>query len=119
MTSHEITSILALLSSSITSGQPLPPYLIAPQSYRLSLKMEAVDRNILSIRHIAEPGYAAFAVMQISTKCIHMDIQKLLSAVKKLVGELDFSFHTVSTQTNSGATSSETLVKHASRSKQE
>lgn len=115
ITSHEITSILALLSSSITSGQPLPPYLVAPQSYRLSLKMEAVDRDILSIRHIAEPGYAAFAVMQISTRCIHMDIQKLLSAVKKLVGELDFSFHTVSTQDPSQTTSSETLVKDPSR----
>ena len=77
--------------------------------------MEAVDRDILSIRHIAEPGYAAFAVMQISTRCIHMDIQKLLSAVKKLVGELDFSFHTVSTQDSSQTTSSETLVKDPSR----
>lgn len=78
ITSHEITSLLSLLSSSITNGQPLPPYLVAPQSYKLATRMEAVDRDILSIRHIAEPGYAAFAVMQISTRCIHMDIEKLL-----------------------------------------
>ena len=49
-----------------------------PEAYRLSVKMEAVDRDILSLRHIAEPGYAAFAVMQISTRCISMDIEKLM-----------------------------------------
>ena len=81
LTSHEITSLLALLSSSITNGQPLPPYLKAPHSYQLLSKLEAVDHDILSLRHVAEPGYAAFAVMQISTKCIHQDLQKLLKYV--------------------------------------
>ena len=134
ITSHEITSLLALLSSSITNGQPLPPYMATPEAYRLSVKMEAVDRDILSLRHIAEPGYAAFAVMQISTRCISMDIEKLMvyvspwglsfftiwcwhcaRAVKRLVGELDFSFHTVSTQASSESTSSDTLFKSSSR----
>lgn len=78
LTSHEITSTLALLSSSITNGQPLPPYLVAPQAYRLSKRMEAIDQDILSLKHIAEPGYAAFAVLQISTSCITMDLEKLL-----------------------------------------
>lgn len=79
VTSHEITSLLAMLSSSITNGQPLPPYLHAPPGYQLSKKLELVDHDILSLRHIAEPGYAAFAVMAISTRCIHMDIEKLLA----------------------------------------
>lgn len=78
ITSHEITSLLAMLSSSITNGQPLPPYITAPQAYQLSRKLEAIDRDILSIRHVAEPGYAAFAVLQISTSCISMDLEKLL-----------------------------------------
>lgn len=78
ITSHEITSLLALLSSSITNGQPLPPYLRAPQAFQLARRLEAIDRDILSIRHITEPGYAAFAVLQISTRCIQMDIEKLL-----------------------------------------
>jgi hypothetical protein len=72
-----------------------------------------VDPEILSLKHIAEPGYAAFAVMSISTRCIHMDIERLLKAVKGLVGELDFSFHVVSTK--DGASSDETLVKRSSR----
>lgn len=100
-----------MLSSSLTNGQPLPPYLHAPAGYQLGEKLEAVDHDILSLRHIAEPGYAAFAVMAISTRCIHMDIERLLAAVKKLVGELDFSFHVVSTAGNSPTSSSETLVK--------
>ncbi|KAH7377774.1 hypothetical protein BKA66DRAFT_467191 [Pyrenochaeta sp. MPI-SDFR-AT-0127] len=114
VTSHEITSLLAMLSSSIANGQPLPPYLHAPPGYQLSKKLELVDHDILSLRHIAEPGYTAFAVMAISTRCIHMDIEKLLASVKKLVGEMDFSFHVVSTQESSAASSSETLVKRMS-----
>jgi archaellum biogenesis protein FlaJ (TadC family) len=78
VTSHEITSLLAILSSAITSGQPLPPYLTTPQPYQLSARIRSLDRDILSLRHIAEPGYAAFAVMQISTRCIVGDLEKLL-----------------------------------------
>ncbi|KAF2031165.1 hypothetical protein EK21DRAFT_99917 [Setomelanomma holmii] len=106
ITSHEITSLLSLLSSAITSGQPLPPYLKSPEGYQLSKQLEAVDHDILSLRHIAEPGYAAFAVMAISTRCIHMDLERLLKCVKGLVGEMDFSFHVVSTERGS----EETLV---------
>ncbi|KAF2111459.1 hypothetical protein BDV96DRAFT_603054 [Lophiotrema nucula] len=78
LTSHEVTSMLALLSSSIQNGQPLPPYLSPPKSYQLNARLEQVDRDILSVKHLAEPGYAAFAVMQISTRCINMDLEKLL-----------------------------------------
>ncbi|KAF2398667.1 hypothetical protein EJ06DRAFT_87904 [Trichodelitschia bisporula] len=92
-TSHEITSLLSILSSSIISAQPLPPYLRAPAPYGLTSKMEALDRDILSVRHIHEPGYAAFAVTQISTQSIISDLEVLLTNVKELVGELDFSFH--------------------------
>ncbi|KAF1832626.1 hypothetical protein BDW02DRAFT_554317 [Decorospora gaudefroyi] len=98
VTSHETTSLLATLSSSITNAQPLPPYLRAPPAYQLNQKLEFVDPQILSLRHIAEPGYAAFAVMSVSTRCIGMDVERLLERVRGLVGELDFSFHVVSTR---------------------
>ncbi|KAF2736579.1 hypothetical protein EJ04DRAFT_462988 [Polyplosphaeria fusca] len=116
LTSHEITSLLAMLSSSITNGQPLPPYLNPPEKFQLSKGLAEVDQDILSIRHISEPGYAAFAVLQISTRCINMDLEKLLRAVKKLVGELDFSFHIVSTQSESESASTDTLVRTPTRS---
>jgi len=78
ITSHDITSMLSLLSASVSGGQPLPPYLETPKPYQLSARLEEVDSDILSIRHINEPGFAAFAVMQICTKCIHTDLEKLL-----------------------------------------
>ena len=42
------------------NSSPLPPYLKAPTSYQLTGKLEKIDPTILSISHIAEPGYAAF-----------------------------------------------------------
>ncbi|KAJ5832819.1 hypothetical protein N7474_001130 [Penicillium riverlandense] len=97
VTTHEVTSLLCLLSASITNRQPLPPYLKAPRPYSFSKRLEALDKDILSIRHIAEPGFAAFAVLQISTRCIVGDVERLMKLVKGLVGELDFSFHALST----------------------
>lgn len=103
-TSQDITSILALLSSSVTNGNPLPPYLKAPPSYKLSQRLEELDANILSVSHIAEPGYSAFAVMQIASSLISDDLGKLIDTVKALVGEVDFSFHVISTADSSEET---------------
>ncbi|KAJ5355928.1 Brefeldin A sensitivity protein [Penicillium concentricum] len=97
VTTHEVTSLLCLLSASITNRQPLPPYLKAPRPYSFTRRLQALDSDLLSLRHIAEPGFAAFAVLQISTRCIVGDMDRLLRLVKDLVGELDFSFHAVTT----------------------
>lgn len=78
ITSHEITSLLSMLSAAVTNGTPLPPYLKKPQSFRLSERLQALDADILSISHIAEPGYAAFAVMQIASSMIGDDLEKLI-----------------------------------------
>ncbi|KAJ5902206.1 hypothetical protein N7495_002734 [Penicillium taxi] len=78
VTTHEVTSLLCLLSASITNRQPLPPYLKSPRPYSFSKRLEALDNDILSIKHIAEPGFAAFAVLQISTRCIVGDVEQLL-----------------------------------------
>jgi hypothetical protein len=78
VTSREITSVLCLLSASITNRQPLPPYLKTPRPYGFSSKLEELDQDILSIRHIADPGFAAFAVLQISTRCIVGDVEELV-----------------------------------------
>lgn len=81
ITTHEITSVLCLLSASITNRQPLPPYLKTPRPYSFSKRVEALDKDILSIKHMAEPGYAAFSVLQISTRCIVGDVDRLLRYV--------------------------------------
>lgn len=79
VTSHELTSTLSLLSASVTNGNALPPYLEAPKPYGLSVKLEAIDADILDVSHITEPGYAAFAVMQIASSLISDDMNKLIS----------------------------------------
>ncbi|KAK0248000.1 hypothetical protein LTS09_016886 [Friedmanniomyces endolithicus] len=64
-TSHKVTSLLALLSTSMSYGQPLPPYLEMPQPFQFVKKVDSIDPDLLSIRHIAEPEYSAFAVIQV------------------------------------------------------
>lgn len=78
VTTHEVTSLLCLLSASITNRQPLPPYLKAPRPYSFTKRLMELDSDLLSLRHIAEPGFAAFAVLQISTRCIVGDMDRLL-----------------------------------------
>jgi len=39
---------------------------------------------------VCEPGYAAFAVMQVKTMLLGDDLEGLLRETKKLVGEVDF-----------------------------
>lgn len=102
-TSEQVTSLLALLSASVMTEQALPPYLQIPQ-FGLSQKLYELDhvspalpsfsltcvltvlQDILSLRHIAEPGYASFAVVQIGTKYIHDDLKMLVEGIKELVG---------------------------------
>jgi hypothetical protein len=115
-TSEQVTTLLALLSASVMTQQALPPYLRVPEPYGLSEKLQEMDKDILSVRHIAEPGYASFAVVQIGTKYIHDDLKALVEGVKELVGELDFSYHIVSTADPDRAASEETLVFTKSRS---
>ncbi|KAF2719769.1 hypothetical protein K431DRAFT_227843 [Polychaeton citri CBS 116435] len=110
VTSQAITTLLTLLSSSVNSGQPLPPYIRIPEPYLLSQRLDELDHDLLSVRHIAEPGYASFAVIQIATRSLIDDLKRLLEGIKELVGELDFSYHIVSTSDQSHNQSEETLT---------
>lgn len=115
LTSQSVTTLLSLLSSSITNGNPLPPYLRVPAPYQLSEKLDKLDKDILSIRHIAEPGYASFSVIQLGTKSLLDDLQKLLDGVRELVGELDFSFQVTSMSDKRKEDHEETLTYTTSR----
>ncbi|EMC94785.1 hypothetical protein BAUCODRAFT_124379 [Baudoinia panamericana UAMH 10762] len=92
-TSHQITSVLSLLSSALTNGQPLPPYLQMPESYKLVKHLDNINPDLLSVRHIAEPEYSAFAVLQVCAQAINDDFDQLARHVKALVGTIDFTFH--------------------------
>jgi len=97
-TSHNITSILSLLSASVTQGTALPPYLQLPQPYQLSRRLEELDKGILGTQHVEEPGYAAYAVMQVASSLLVDDLKRLVESVKDLVGEVDFSFKVINTE---------------------
>jgi hypothetical protein len=77
-TSNQITSVLSLLSSCLSNGQALPPYLELPAPYAFTQRIEAIDGSILSVRHIDEPEYSAFAVLQICGGCVMADLEGLV-----------------------------------------
>ena len=57
----------------------------APEPYSLSARLEQLDPTILSATHILEPGYSAFAVMQIASSLVSDDIGRLI----------EYAFHNV------------------------
>lgn len=91
-TSHSVTSILSLLSASVRQGSALPPYIQLPQPYDLNRRLEKLDKGILDARHVEEPGYSAYAVLQVCSSLVTDDLRRLVDHVRDLVGETDFSF---------------------------
>jgi hypothetical protein len=102
-TQHDNVMLLSLLSGAMRDGRPLPPFVARPEKYALSDKLEALDSDILSVRHVNEPGYAAFAVMQLAARSVSIGLDKILGNVKELVGELDFSIHVVKEESSQGS----------------
>lgn len=51
-----------------------------------------MDKGILSVKNIEEPGYSAYAVMQVASSLVTDDLAKLVEHVIELVGETNFSF---------------------------
>ena len=74
---------LRLLSSCLSNGQALPPYLEMPQPFAFVRRLESIDKNILSVRHIGEPEYSAFAVLQICGGSVTADLEKLVKYVSR------------------------------------
>ena len=97
LTSHQITSVFCLVSASMRNKQPLPPYLTIPTSYDLANRMENIDPELLSLQHLNEPCYAAFAVLEVAGNLITEEMRIIVKKVQDLVGEVDFSFHVIST----------------------
>ena len=81
LTTHDITMLLSLLSASVRNASALPPYLRAPKPFGLTTKLEELDSDILSVRHIAEPGYSAFAVIQICSRSVVAELEVILKYV--------------------------------------
>lgn len=109
--SHQTTSVLLLLSSSLGAGRPLPPYLQLPKAFHTADRFDAVNRALLGIRHIAEPQYGALAAIQICAMSVNRDVWKLTAIIKSLVGEFNFSLFPTSTRGQLKLDSANTLER--------
>lgn len=110
-TSHSITSILSLLSASVKTGSALPPYIQLPEPYDLSRRLEKLDKGILDAKHVEEPGYSAYAVLQVCSSLVTDDLRRLVDHVRELVGETDFSFTVRESEFSFDSTASESEGK--------
>ncbi|KUJ08768.1 uncharacterized protein LY89DRAFT_764104 [Mollisia scopiformis] len=90
LTSQNVTSLLSIIAAAISSGKPLPPYLKAPEPVHIGQMLIGLDPDILSTRHVFEPAYAAFAVMQVAITMLGDDLVGMLDEAKKLVGEVNY-----------------------------
>lgn len=101
-TSHGVTSTLSLVSFAVQHGAPLPPYMEMPRPYHLSRRLEELDSGLLDARHVEEPGYAAYAVMQVASSLVSDDLERLVEGVRELVGEVDFRIEGLGSEVDVG-----------------
>ncbi|CAZ85468.1 unnamed protein product [Tuber melanosporum] len=85
----KITSLLCLLSASLASGNPLPPSLSLPAPFRLARAMEERDGGV-RLDHLVEPGFVAFAVVQVAIGVMRDDLVRVIGMVEELVGRVEF-----------------------------
>jgi hypothetical protein len=89
---QETTTLLFLLSASLTNKKPLPPYLKPPSRFHLFDQIIGTDPSILGLNNINEPGFRAFAVIEMAHMCLVDSTGTILKHVRELVGEINFSF---------------------------
>ena len=77
----------------------------------MSRRLEALDKGILDARHVKEPGYSAYACLQVASSLITDDLARLIEHVKDLVGETDFSFKVSASDSSFISTGSESSGK--------
>lgn len=104
--SHKVTTLLALLSASLKNKQPLPPYLKAPTHSHLPDHMRGTDSGVLDLSNINEPGFRAFAVIEVANLCLVDSVASIVRHVRELVGEVDFTYQV---RTSSAGTSNTEL----------
>ncbi|KAE9372829.1 hypothetical protein N431DRAFT_288456, partial [Stipitochalara longipes BDJ] len=91
MTDYSFANILCILSAALDSGHSLPPNTTAPPSYQLDHALTQLDGDIFNLEHIVNPEYCAFAASQMLSAVIREDLVMLVSDVRLIVGEIDFS----------------------------
>jgi hypothetical protein len=108
--SQEVTTLLSLLSAALRNKQPLPPYIKCPSQFDLSEQIQESDANIMALSNINEPGFRAFAVIEVAHVCLVDSISVIVKNVRELVGEVNFSYQI---KTSFAGTSTSALVETA------
>lgn len=79
--SHRITSLLFVLSSSMRNASPLPPHLELPEALSSSKTPFKLDVDMPNVAQMAEHEYSAFAVMQVVLENITVETRELVKYV--------------------------------------
>lgn len=48
--------------------------------------------EILSMKHVSEEGYTAYATLQVAIALVSGDLERLIDNVRELVGEVNFRY---------------------------
>lgn len=80
--SHSTTSLLCHLASSLTNAQPLPPLLSAGHPFPLARRMQWIDNELLSIRHIEDPAFSTFVSLEVLRTVVNFSLENLLKYVQ-------------------------------------
>ncbi|KAB5523043.1 hypothetical protein GE09DRAFT_1043565 [Coniochaeta sp. 2T2.1] len=88
--SHSTTSLLCHLASSLTNGQALPPFLFIPAPFPLARQLHHINFNLVRIRNVRNPAFAAFLSLELLRTTLDFELQKLLRNTRMLVGEVIF-----------------------------
>ncbi|KAI9671357.1 MAG: hypothetical protein M1831_004266 [Alyxoria varia] len=88
-THQAITTRLALLSNSLLTAQPLPPYLPHLRPFETGAENDSLHSVTPST---SNPHLAAHAVCQVAGAVAVEELNRLTALVRELVGELDFGF---------------------------
>jgi hypothetical protein len=91
-TEEKLTSVLCQLSAAVSTGRSLPPRMEMPKAYQLSEKLRELDPDVLSIKHMQDAGYSAYAVMEVISSMITHNLDGLVTRVESLVGVISFDF---------------------------
>jgi hypothetical protein len=64
----------------------------------------------LGLENINEPGFRAFAVIEVSHLCMVDSVSNIMKHVRELVGEVDFSYQIVGTSSGTNARTSSSAL---------
>jgi len=74
----EMTGTLVLLSNHMMNATPFAPNINAPEAFKLAHSLERMQKDMLEVRHVVEPGYAAFVTTMLAGRGINRSVERLI-----------------------------------------